>query len=228
MTKNLFLINHALAVNQLSVFDTQTRFEQTLGTLDSIDRFCPGSLKIIFDSSPLPVEQGYINALAARGAIFRSYGDIPTVKMFSERGRRSEAETISFMHCLDWVTKSGFRGGRVYKLSGRYELTKDFVPEMEIFKDFFVFSSALPSWMSPVLQEKSGVSKLYRLRLWHMDYTLLPAFKETLPKILKDCIQFGIDVEHSYYKHLSSMDVMEIPVIGVHGFVAPSGEEISE
>ena len=57
MFDGLFIINSALNVNQLSVFNNEERFQQTLDTLASIEKYCPNSIKVIFDSSPNEVDE---------------------------------------------------------------------------------------------------------------------------------------------------------------------------
>jgi hypothetical protein len=77
-------------------------------------------------------------------------------------------------------------------------------------------------------QELAGVNRLFKLRLWHMDFNLLNTFNEELKNILHDCYVYNIDVEHSYYKHLHKYKTIELDKIGVYGNIAPSGEYIDE
>ena len=78
------------------------------------------------------------------------------------------------------------------------------------------------------MQEVADANKLYRLRLWHMDYNLLNTFDSELPAIFEDCSETGFDVEHMYWKHLHKYKVTEVEKIGVKGIIAPSGEVIDE
>lgn len=225
----IFFINNALSVNKLSVFNNQQRFEQTLETLDSIDRYCPGSAKFIFDASPNEVDESYLKQIAERdNTWFLDMGKHESVQILSLNGHRSLAETYSFMGFLDWFDHHDFVSNRIYKISGRYKLTDDFIPDHPSYKGAFVFADALDSWMDKSVLARAGVDKLYRLRLWHMDYDLLNVFRDTLPQIFDDCSEYGIDVEHSYYKNLHTNKVVQVPKIGVTGIIAPSGEFIDE
>jgi hypothetical protein len=224
----IFFINHALKAKILSVYNEEERFNQTLETLDSINKYCPNNRVFIFDSSPERPNVEYFNELSNRGATIFYTGEEPDVNRFSQLGQRSIAETISFIYFLSWFTKQGIEAKRIYKLSGRYRLTDNFIPDREDFKDAFVFSTALDSWMPKERQDQAGVDKLLRVRLWHMDYSLLDTFHLNLSKILQDCATYGIDVEHSYYKNLHTYKVIELDKIGVCGNIAPSGEYIDE
>lgn len=229
MYDGIFFINHALNVSQLSVFNNHQRFDQTLDTLRTIDDKCPNNLKIIFDNSPGSIEEDKLKMIGNwPNTWFIEMGKVERVKFLSEHGLRSLAETWSFMGMLEWFKEQGFKSNRIYKLSGRYRLSDDFVLDDPSYKDAFVFSTALDSWMPESQQKEAGVKKLYRLRCWHMDYSLLDTFIEALPKVFEDCSMYHIDVEHAYYKHLHTNKVIEVPKIGVTGYIAPSGEYIDE
>jgi hypothetical protein len=224
----IFFINHALRVNQLSVYSNQERFEQTLETLSSINKYCPNNKVFIFDSSPERPDVEYFEELSNRGSIVFYSGEEPDVKRFSQHGQRSIAECISFIYFLSWFQKQDFKAKRIYKLSGRYRLNDNFIVDDSRYKDAFVFANALDSWMPKHMQESIGIDKLFRLRLWHMDYNLLGLFYIQLSKILQDCAKYHIDVEHSYYKNLHTYKTIELDKIGVCGNIAPSGEYIDE
>ena len=229
MFDGLFIINSALNVKQLSVFNTEERFEQTCETIESIDKYCPNSIKVIFDASPYPVENKYLKKLTSyNNTWFLDVGSHDEVKELSLEGKRSEAETYAFMGVLTWLRSQDFKAKRIYKLSGRYTLTDNFVLDDPSYKDVFVFAKALDSWMPKNRQDITGAEKLYRLRLWHMDFDLLPIFDKELEFIYQECAMHGIDVEHAYWKCLHNFKIVEVEKIGVKGIIAPSGEVIDE
>ena len=229
MFDGIFFINSALNVEQLSIFDNRERFNQTCETLKSIDKHCPNSAKFIFDSSPNPVDDAYMEHISKMlNTWFIDMGSHEGVKILSMNGLRSIAECYSFMGFLTWFKEQNIVGKRIYKLSGRYTLTDNFVLDDDCYKDSFVFANAIDSWIPVEQQKASGANKLLRLRLWHMDYKLLDTFEKSLPKIFGDCSNYHIDVEHSYWKHLHNYKVVELDKIGVEGIIAPSGEYINE
>ena len=128
------------------------------------------------------------------------------------------------MMFIDWFKQQNIQSKRIYKLSGRYRLTDNFVLEDPSYKDSFVFAESLDTWMP----KSAIVDKLYRLRLWHMDYSLLNDFRKELQNIFHDCQSYNIDVEHSYYKNLKIYNRVEVKKIGVCGNIAPNGEYIDE
>lgn len=228
MYDGIFFVNNALRVNQLSVYSNEERFAQTLQTFDSIDHHCPNNLKLMFDSSPDLPDENYLKELHDRGIIIFYSGDLPDIQTYSRSGARSIAECLSFIHFMRWFKEQGFQSKRIYKLSGRYRLNENFILNDERYQNAFVFAEALDSWLPDNVQKHFGVNKLYRLRCWHMDYSLIDTFTETLPLILNDCATLGIDVEHSYYKNLHTYKTVELNKIGVCGNIAPSGDYIDE
>jgi len=227
---NTFFINTALNVKRLSVYDNDTRFSQLMGTLDSINRYVLGNRKYIFDSSPEEPDLEKVRILEAAGVNFMYFGADPVVKAYSDAGFRSLAETTSFKMFLKQV-KYRIEPGRIYKLSGRYQLNENCSMAFQgsDLTDSFVFSKALDSWMHPHAQARAGVSKLFRLRFWHMDTSLLEFFISKLDFIYQECLDHHIDIEHAYYKVLSPFDnIKEVDKIGVEGYIAPSGEWIEE
>ena len=157
MYDGIFILNSALNVNQLSVFNNQERFEQTCETIESIQKYCPNSIKVVFDSSPHPVEEDYMAKLTTYPHTwFIDMGCHEVVKSLSLGGLRSQAETYSFMGLMSWIKEQKFEAKRVYKLSARYTLTDNFVVDDPSYKDAFVFAKALDSWMPKDIQEAAG------------------------------------------------------------------------
>jgi hypothetical protein len=228
---SIFFINSALRVSNLSVYSYEERVEQMMETLDSIDKYCPVNLKYIFDSSVVKPDPKHLQQLSRKSQVVWC-GNIPQVSEFSSYGTygsRGIAETIAFIHFITWFKSLNmYQGSRIYKLSGRYRLNDNFVADDPSYKDAFVFAAPEKSWMSDERKQESGAYQMYKLRLWHMDGSLLDTFYARLPAILQDCATYGIDVEHSYYKHLSRYKTVEVRKIGVCGNTAPDGVFINE
>ena len=216
MFDGLFLINSTIDATHapgLTVFNTQERFNQLIETLDSIDKHCPNSVKIVFDMSPKDVSEEYQTAISSReNTWFIDMGKHEYVQIFSYNALRSQAETYAMMGLLDWLETQDIVAKRIYKISGRYTLNDNFILNDDRYKDAFVFSESIPSWMDKDTQDRVGVNRLFRLRLWHMDFNLLNAFHKELSNIFEDCSTHRIDIEHSYYKNLhDKYKIVEVP-----------------
>lgn len=228
MVDGVFFVSSALNVKQLSVFNNHERFFQTEETIKSIQKYCSNNKIILFDASYEMPKKEYIDAISKMGVDFLFTGNNVQVKHFSEVGLRSLAETISFIIALDYFSKNKVPCERIYKMSGRYKLNDNFILNRDEFKDSFVFLPTVNSWMSKEKQEEAGVDRIFELRLWHMDSSLFDTFQLKLPIIFNDCVRYGIDVEHSYYKNLHMHKWVETKPIGLEGVIAPTGAIINE
>jgi hypothetical protein len=225
----IYLINHALRVNQLSVYTEEERFTQTMETIASIEKYAPG-LVFMFDNSPELPNEHYVEAFRDVGVNWIYSGGLEETQKFSKLGMRSIAETHALIEVAKALTPiiEQYDDARIIKLSGRYRLNDNFIIDHPEFKDAFVFQQPMDSWMTPEKQLLVGASKLYNLRLWHMDVSLWKTFCSELPNILNDCLTHGIDIEHSYWKNLHKYKVVPVDKVGVNGNIAPSGDFIDE
>lgn len=228
MVDGVFFISSALNVKQLSVFSNDERFVQTVETINSIQKYCSNNKIILFDASYEMPRKEYVETIANMGVDFLYAGNNAQVKYFSDVGLRSLAETISFIIAIDYFSKNKVDCKRIYKVSGRYKLNDNFILNREDFKDAFVFLPTVESWMHKKKQQNAGVDRIFELRLWHMDSSLFELFKSKLPTIYNNCVQYDIDVEHSYYKNLNMHKWVEVKPIGLEGVIAPTGAIINE
>jgi hypothetical protein len=228
MVDGVFFISSALNVKQLSVFNNEERYLQTVETIKSIDKYCPNNVKYMFDTSYEEPNPEYIDTMQKMGVEFFYTGIHPSVKEFSDKGQRSLAETLGFAMILQHFKYNKVDCKRIYKMSGRYKLNDNFILNKEEFKDSFVFLPTVNSWMSKDIQELVGVDRIFELRLWHMDANLFDTFFVELPNIFQCMAQNNIDVEHSYYKYLNKYKWTTVEPIGLEGAIAPTGEIINE
>jgi len=227
MIDGIFFINSALNVKHLSIFSEKERFEATIKTIDSIDKYCPSNAKIMFDSSPLPVQREYINELSKKGVRFVDFSQNSNIRKFSNLGHKAIAECLCLLYFLDWFNDNFKYARRIYKLSARYELNENFKVVENIEKNF-MFAKAQDSWMSDDMKARSGADKFYNTRLWSMDFGMLSIFHKELKNILLDCERYSLDIEHSFYKNLKKYDIKELEKIGVCGKSSSDGEYIDE
>ena len=232
MVDGVFFIGSALNVKQLSVFNNDERFEQTLQTIESIDKYCPNNVKFMFDTSYAEPNAEYVARLMHLGVKYFWAGNNSDVQRLSDAGQRSLAETLGFIMLLnafnEYRKTADLQFKRFYKISGRYKLNEHFIPDREDFKDSFVFLPTVDSWMPKAHQEAAGVNKIFELRLWHMDANLLDTFSTEIYNILDEMSKYNIDVEHAYYKVLSKYKWTTVKPIGLEGVLAPTGVIINE
>lgn len=220
----LFYVTSAVCVNgRLSIYSDDERFEQTAGTITSIQKYCPNSQIFLVDVSTEAGYEHYLQQLSMMGANVIYIGADPVVSQYSRYGMKSQGELSALIAFLEWFEEHKVEAKRIYKVSGRYRLTEEFDPGLQ-YKDSFVFLKAEDSWMSPEEQRRTGINKFFETRLYHMDYNLLDVYKKSIPRILDVCNNKGVNIEHAIYHILKDQKVVELDKVGLTGNIAPSGE----
>jgi hypothetical protein len=223
----IWFISSAINTKIKTVYSQEERFNQTLETIESIDKYCPRNLKILHDSSVDMPDEKYLRELGARGVQVFYTGNDPGIQELTAHHATSAAELRSTTGVINWFNQE-LRGTvtalRVYKISGRYKLNDNFILEDERFDNAFVVNPIVDSYMPKERQELTGAYKAHGTRLVHWDFRLMDVYADALPKMLADCINLGIDAEHAYWKHLHTNKIVEVPKIGVEGWIAPLGK----
>lgn len=223
----IFFISSALNTKIKTVYTQEERFNHTLETIESINKYCPSNLKILHDSSVDMPDDKYLREIASRGVTVIYTGNQLPLNELTKAQMTSACELVSTKMMLDYFNEKirpNVTALRAYKISGRYKLNDNFILEDERFKDAFVVNPIVDSYMSKEAQEITGAYKAHGTRLVHWDYRLMDVYLDALPKMIDDCVRFGIDAEHAYWKHLHNNKIVELPKIGVEGWIAPLGK----
>jgi hypothetical protein len=120
------------------------------------------------------------------------------------------------------------KAGRIFKLSGRYQVTDKF--DINKFdnattKDKYVFKRAQPSWINPA---DTGVNTLLQTRLWSFTPSLLTDTISMYNKIIDTMVGLFnqnkyIDNEHAMAKFIPKDKLVELDIVGLQGNIAPNG-----
>lgn len=227
----IFIIGSALsAKGMLSLYDDAARFQQLLKTIASIEWYCPGNIKILFDASP-ELNKDKFEHLNRLGVQTIHTGADPWIAELSRTKRKSEGEVFSVLKILQHIRDNKIEAKRIYKISGRYWLNNNFRLGQE-HENRVVFARSNSTWygISRDVNEliNIGADRYFQTRLWHADYALLDWLIDTLNTVAKDCDTYSIDLEHSFYKSFHPHGPIELNKIGVNGNIAPSGMYIDE
>jgi hypothetical protein len=117
---------------------------------------------------------------------------------------------------------------RIFKLSGRYQLTDKFDItkfDNETTVDKYVFKRAQASWINSA---DTGVTTMLQTRLWSFTPSLFADTIQLFQNILQNMFNtFNqgkyIDVEHSMAKFIPANKLIELDTVGLQGNIAPNG-----
>ena len=143
-------------------------------------------------------------------------------------------EALGIMKALTYITndkammKEVSKAGRIFKLSGRYQVTDKF--DIKKFdsvetKGKYVFKRAQPSWINPA---DTGVNTLLQTRLWSFTPSLLTDTISMYNKIIETMVGLFnqnkyIDNEHAMAKFIPKDKLVELDIVGLQGNIAPNG-----
>lgn len=189
-----------------SVMDTETRFNDTFKTIESIRSKVPHAFIILSESSPqkLPVDK--LALLRSKVNRLLVLSDNQLVQDLGNKFLKSSAETLNLSMTFDFIKDLNLPGvKRIFKLTGRGELAEDFdisyYENPELFGKY-VFKKRITSWMNP---EKSLVST----RCWSFCYSLFNETHEMLARVFNGCMYVGPDVEHVIFSELDLTKLVE-------------------
>jgi len=241
MAKNIVLLTSALYTNY-GIYDPKQRIQQTLETAKSAKKYIPGAVVVLVDNSKVDVQNDdsdEINELIDLVDYYIDNSDDADVQYFHNNVSnydigKNAMEAMGLHKALTYIysepeMKAELESAdRVFKLSGRYQVTDKF--DIKKFdnadtKGKYVFKKAQPAWIPSA---DTGVTTLLQTRLWSFGPDMLEETIAVYQKIIENMInlfnsQKYIDNEHSMSKFIPKDQLVELEVVGLMGNIAPNG-----
>lgn len=241
MSKHTVLVTSAVYTNY-GIYDTKQRIQQTLDTVKSARKYIPDCTVILIDNSTTAIAQDdsvELNELIESVDYYIDNSDDRDIQHFHNNianydiGKNS-MECIGMYKALAYMSTNTeimniiSSSARIFKLSGRYQVTDKFDIakfDNKTTADKYVFKRAQPSWIPSA---DTGVEKLLQTRLWSFTPSLLNdtinLFKNIIDNMFSTFNQGKyIDVEHSMAKFISADRLVEVDTVGLIGNIAPNG-----
>lgn len=241
MSKNIVLLTSAVYTNY-GIYTPQQRITQTLETAKSAKKYIPDATIILIDNSKTDVQNddsAELNELIDLVDYYIDNSDDEDIKYFHANVTnydigKNAMEAMGLFKALTYIindesmTKEIKNSSRVFKLSGRYQVTEHF--DIKNFdnkktKGKYVFKKAQPSWIPP---SDTGVTTLLQTRLWSFDSALILETMDLYKNIIENMVAtFNqgkyIDNEHSMAKFIPVDKLVELETVGLQGNIAPNG-----
>jgi hypothetical protein len=137
-------------------------------------------------------------------------------------------KALAYMSSNTEIMEIVSASSRIFKLSGRYQLTDKFDItkfDNETTADKYVFKRAQASWINSA---DTGVTTMLQTRLWSFTPSLFTDTIQLFQTILQNMFNtFNqgkyIDVEHSMAKFIPVDRLIELDTVGLQGNIAPNG-----
>lgn len=239
--KNIVLLTSALYTNY-GIYNPQERIKQTLETAQSAKKYIPGAVVILVDNSKVDVQNDdspEFNELLDAVDYYIDNSDDADIQYFHNNVTnydigKNAMEAMGLHKALNYIANDAelraevLGSDRVFKLSGRYQVTDKF--NIDNFHNAdtlgkYVFKKAQPAWIAPA---DTGVTTLLQTRLWSFSPDLLDATLHLYQQIIENMINTYnnskyIDNEHSMSKFIPKDKLVELDIVGLQGNIAPNG-----
>lgn len=217
---NKFIVTSAIG----TPYGIGNRLAETLGTIESIRKRIDAEI-ILVDGS---VQDWDENPVREAVDSFVRVCDNKTKNIIESGYGMAFVKSATEVHLTQVALELiGASKGRIYKISGRYRLTDEFVPHEDI---NFTFLTPRPTSLPPQVCKTVGMlmTRLYsfapELRLYYMK--VLKSVENYLWDVHKSA---GItDIEHGLYKFIDKDLCEYVPTIGVEGRIGHLSATVRE
>lgn len=201
--KIAFIISSAINTPLASVFNTETRYEQTVNTIKSIKIKVPNSSIFLHDVTHL--DTNYVNNLSKIVDNFFIHNEIS-----SEPKSLGEALLVRKALLYPEIKNYDF----IFKISGRYYLNDEFNIKYLINENKNKIMAKRQS--HPHMYPHTCYNTvLYCIGNEMIDYTI-----NSLENVYKNLFH---DIEHSIFRNIDENNFINLKNLGVEGLFAPTG-----
>ena len=223
--KDLFFVTSGCC-RRYGAFTYQEKFQQTLGTLHSIRRFNPDADIILVESSNSKFPAADLESLSQLAEVHevldtnRFMSDMISIDT-NQFKAKTIGEFLAFERLFDEISNRYQNYRRIFKISGRYQLTPGFLQNSYDHGQVVIRKSQ--SWgISPDIP---GSTRVYTLKLWSWPASLTPQLSAIMMKVFDNMLaehqitQKIIIIERLMYQIINDhqLPVMEVDSVGVSG-----------
>lgn len=221
----VFFVTSALRVNgKLSIYSDEERFQQTIKTVESIQKYCPSNSIHLIDASHENLSEDQLDIMSRMGVdVYKCSEKHDIIRDLAIKGHKSVCELAILKFFFQEYAPKREDCKRFYKLSGRYWLNDNFKHSFE-HENSFVFLKAVDSWMPQQIIQQTGMKKFYETRMYNLDSKIFDLYVKEIDNIIDTCIKYNVNIEHSIYHNLNKYNPIELEKVGVNGYISPSGE----
>jgi hypothetical protein len=246
MTKHCFIVTSAVNT-KWGIYDNETRFKQTIATLDSIHKYAPNSKIIIMECGAIPLTEWQTHILEGKSDLILYWTNDYMVQHINDQSKdesllknfteiRCFSETIE--HCLKIDILNDV--DRIHKISGRYTLNEHFSLDLYENNQKIVVGPKAPSKISLI---SCPIKFEYPCRFWSwpksMSNEIITIFNKMLPFLMEhkkiyhvseDGEEFYVymDLEHLLYHFLDPNKLQSVFKVGLNGNLSNTGDQIND
>lgn len=218
INSTFFVISNINSIH--SHFTSDQRFRQTIDTIESIRIHAPGSNILFTDNSTVALDSSQQTILTNLVDHFVE----SDVNLFNRHintvgKNKGLNEMLAYERLLNYAIKKGCIGSRIFKLSGRYTLSKKF-DQWEYHKPQYLgkFVFRVTPW---IYNEGAGehIKYFYNTALWSMCISLVDEYKVLMQKIFNWMLTTGENIEIGHNIHIPKDKLLLVPSVNGCGWI---------
>lgn len=221
--KRLFIVTSALNAT-LGVITPEERLEQTIQGLKTLRELVPDSIVLFVDGSPRKVEEEKIRAISDFVDFVADFSTDEVISGFAQRHMKSEAENALMLKTLMLLKQSPelmqmmHSVNRIFKLSARTDLLKDFNQYEHDHWGKYVFKERIPTWIQG--EKAEYFTDLLITRMFSFCPSLIDDYMVMCRRNLGVIQDAGVDTEHAHFFNMNTDLLVELDTIHCQGIVA--------
>ena len=234
----LFILTSALNT-KFGVHSNEQRLQQTLDSIASIRKYCPEASIAIVEMGGIPSTPEQIDALESPVEYYYNFSDNEAVQgIFHSTDNwdivKNTTEVMIFGELLSQMiaAKIPEQFDRIFKMSGRYQLTERFDPGYyETVQDRIVVLQRKHSQFPVHITNGMEYQFMSRLWSWPADVTeqIIDSYLRGFTDMAQRLDAGGyFDIEHMLFYYLPNELVTEVTTVGLRGLLGPNGIAIED
>lgn len=240
MSRYAFLVTSAINT-KFGVYDSANRLNQTCDTIASIRQRAPGSTIYLLEMAAISLTGEQREKLLPLVDQFLDFSSDPgVVGLYNSTDNWDVVKNVTEVQCFQNALKKLYtdtkvlaKHQRLFKISGRYQLTDQFdlsFYDQYINENMIVMSKRRNSQFD---FNTTGVEKQFMSRLWSWPSAItsevIQVYENSLKYMYERLLNGGyVDIEHSLYKFLDHNKILEKDALGIRGNIAPIGAGIED
>lgn len=242
--KTLFLVTSAIHTKH-GCFSTEQRLEQTISTLESIKAADPNARILVIEcgaeASITDEESDKLKPYIEGLLNFNPDNQVQEIYRMADNNwdvAKNLTELVVFGKALDFIIRQQPETlndiDRVFKISGRYKLNENFNIQKHLdpqYHESYIFANRRQSQFPSIVTGGLTHQVMSRLWSWSPQKTAMVFFRYNLmiETFIGNMAQKKYtDIEHLLFRYFSGPYMVEIPLIGVEGFLGPNGTLVKD
>ena len=238
--KSLFILTSAIN-SKFGVYKPDQRLQQTIDSINSIKQYVPDAKIAIVEMTGISPTAEQVETLKSHVDYFYDFTTDEAVQdIYNSTDNwdivKNTTEVMVFSNVLSDMIEQGIdqQFDRIFKMSGRYQLTERFDPayyDSDTVNNSIVVLERKNSQFP--LQVTGGMQYQYMSRLWSwpagITGNIVEAYNTGLTAMATRIHEGGyFDIEHMLYAYLPKNLVVEKPHVGLRGLLGPNGVAIED